>query len=178
MTRCADPSLMLRISAISYTDTRRFSITRATTLCAWSGCGTSAIDITPFLNVLLLSYICCCDKHASSYWTFICRWAWISFTPSLIKKRITEHFFSFVHVHSGAVIFKPALWWHCLFALYGSYRILLIALVICLPTYRSMARYFKFLSQFFGFHLTHSYVCSVKHHEQGHGEQKCSSSSS
>jgi hypothetical protein len=28
-------------------------------------------------------------------------------------------------------------------------------LVTCLPTYRTMARYFEFLSQFYGFHLTH-----------------------
>jgi hypothetical protein len=28
-------------------------------------------------------------------------------------------------------------------------------LVTCLPTYRAMARYFEFLSQFYGFHLTH-----------------------
>jgi hypothetical protein len=30
-----------------------------------------------------------------------------------------------------------------------------IALVTCLPTYRTMARYFKFLSQVYGFYLTH-----------------------
>jgi hypothetical protein len=33
-------------------------------------------------------------------------------------------------------------------------RIHLITLVTCLPTYRTMA-YFKFLSQFYCFHLTH-----------------------
>jgi uncharacterized membrane protein YbhN (UPF0104 family) len=42
----------------------------------------------------------------------------------------------------------------CLSALYATYRILLIALVTCLPTYRAMAQYFKFVSQFCGFHLT------------------------
>jgi hypothetical protein len=31
---------------------------------------------------------------------------------------------------------------------------LFIALVTCLPTYRAMARYFEFLSQFYVFHLT------------------------
>jgi hypothetical protein len=36
-----------------------------------------------------------------------------------------------------------------------TYRILFVALVTCLPTYRTMARYFEFLSQFYGFHLTH-----------------------
>jgi hypothetical protein len=34
------------------------------------------------------------------------------FTPSLIKKWITDHCSSFVHVRSGAAIFKLALWWH------------------------------------------------------------------
>jgi hypothetical protein len=43
----------------------------------------------------------------------------------------------------------------CLSALYATYRILFITLVTCLPTYRTMARYFEFLSQFYGFHLTH-----------------------
>jgi hypothetical protein len=37
----------------------------------------------------------------------------------------------------------------------ATYRILSIALVTCLPTYRTMARYFEFLSQFYRFHLTH-----------------------
>jgi hypothetical protein len=32
---------------------------------------------------------------------------------------------------------------------------LFIALVTCLPTYRTVARYFEFLSQFYGFRLTH-----------------------
>jgi hypothetical protein len=36
---------------------------------------------------------------------------------------------------SGAAIFKLALWWRCLSALYSTYRILFIALVTCLPTY-------------------------------------------
>jgi hypothetical protein len=37
----------------------------------------------------------------------------------------------------------------------ATYRILFIALVTCLPTYRTLVRYFEFLSQFYGFHLTH-----------------------
>jgi hypothetical protein len=43
----------------------------------------------------------------------------------------------------------------CSSALYATYRILFIALVTCLPTYRTMARYFEFLSKCYGFHLTH-----------------------
>jgi hypothetical protein len=42
----------------------------------------------------------------------------------------------------------------CLSALYATHRILLIALVKCLLTYRTMVRYFEFLSQFYVFHLT------------------------
>jgi hypothetical protein len=61
-----------------------------------------------------------------------------------------------VHVTSGAAIFKLALWWLSVCLHYtATYRIFFIALVTCLPTYRTMARYFEFLSQFYGFHLTH-----------------------
>jgi hypothetical protein len=61
-----------------------------------------------------------------------------------------------VHVTSGAAIFKLALWWRSVCLHYtATYRIVFIALVTCLPTYRTMARYFEFLSQFYGFHLTH-----------------------
>jgi hypothetical protein len=42
------------------------------------------------MNFLVLSYTCCSDRHASPYWTFICRWISMGFTPSLLKKRITE----------------------------------------------------------------------------------------
>jgi hypothetical protein len=61
-----------------------------------------------------------------------------------------------VHVTSGAAIFKLALWWRSVCLHYtATCRILFTALVTCLPTYRTMARYFEFLSQFYGFHLTH-----------------------
>jgi len=36
------------------------------------------------------SYTCCSDKHASPYWTFIRRWISMGFTPSLLKKRMTD----------------------------------------------------------------------------------------
>jgi hypothetical protein len=38
------------------------------------------------MNFLVLSYTCCSDRHASPYWTFICRWISMGFTPSLLKK--------------------------------------------------------------------------------------------
>jgi hypothetical protein len=92
---------------------------------------------------------------------FLARSLCFRFTSlSLIKKRITERCSYFVHVRSGAAIFKPALWWRSACLHYtATYRILFIALVTCLPTYRTMARYFEFLSQFYGFHLTH--LCTL-----------------
>jgi len=43
-----------------------------------------------------------CDRRASQYWTSIRRWISMGFTPSLLKKRITERCSSLVHVASGA----------------------------------------------------------------------------
>ena len=34
-------------------------------------------------------YTCCSDRHASPYWKFICRIS-MGFTPSLLKKRMTD----------------------------------------------------------------------------------------
>jgi hypothetical protein len=46
------------------------------------------------------------------------------------------------HLQTGAVMA------FCLSVLYATYRIIIIALVTCLPTYRTMAQYFTFLSEF------------------------------
>jgi len=43
-----------------------------TTRCAWLGQGESVTELMPFMNFLVHSYICCSDRHASPYWTFIC----------------------------------------------------------------------------------------------------------
>ena len=56
-------------------------------------------------NFLVHSYICCSDRHASPYWTFIRRWISMGFIPSLLKKQMTERCSSLVHVASGANIF-------------------------------------------------------------------------
>jgi hypothetical protein len=53
-------------------------------------CCTSSSDLMPFMNYLVHSYTFCSDRHASPYWTFICRWISMGFTPSLLKKRMTE----------------------------------------------------------------------------------------
>ena len=76
-----------------------------TTGCAWPGRGESVTELMPFMNFLVHSYTCCSDRHASPYWTFIRRWISMGFTPSLLKKRMTERFSSLVHVSSGAAIF-------------------------------------------------------------------------
>jgi len=73
--------------------------------CAWPGPGESVTELMTFMNFLVHSYTCWSDRHASPYWTFIRRWISMGFTPSLLKKRMTEHCSSLVHVASGAAIF-------------------------------------------------------------------------
>ena len=89
---CADPWLIPRCAAISFTVTRRFSFTMASTAavasgvitpCAWPGRGESVTKLMPFVNFLVHSYTCCSDRHASTYWTYIGRWISMGFTPSL-----------------------------------------------------------------------------------------------
>ena len=38
------------------------------------GRGESVTELLPFMNFPVHSYTCCSDRHASPYWTFICRW--------------------------------------------------------------------------------------------------------
>ena len=76
---CADPWLISRCAAISFTVTRRFSFTMASTAavassvtpwCAWPGRGESVSELMAFMNFLVHMYTCCSDRHASPYWTF------------------------------------------------------------------------------------------------------------
>ena len=76
-----------------------------TTGCAWPGRGETVTDLMPFMNFLVHSYTCCSDRHASPYWTFIRRWISMGCTSSNLKKRMTEHCSSLVHVASGVAIF-------------------------------------------------------------------------
>ena len=112
--RCADPWLISRCAAISFTVTQRFSFTVASTAamasgvitrCAWPGRGESFTELMPFTNFLVQSHTCCSDRHASPYWTFIRPWISMGFTPSLLKKQMTERCSPLVHVASGAAIF-------------------------------------------------------------------------
>ena len=66
----------------------------------------SVTELMPFMNCPVHRYTCCSDRHASPYWTVIRRWTSMGFTPSLLKKLITERCSSLVQVASGAAIFK------------------------------------------------------------------------
>jgi len=76
-----------------------------TTRCAWPGRRESVTELMPFMNFLVHSYTCCSDRLASPYWTFIRRWNSMSFTPSLLKKRMTERCSSLVHAARGPAFF-------------------------------------------------------------------------
>ena len=86
-----------------------------TTRCAWPGRGESVTELLPFMNFLVHSYTCCSDRHASPYWTFIGRWISMGFTPSLLKKRMTERCSSLVHVAGG----PPSLHYYCVVMLHS-----------------------------------------------------------
>ena len=156
--RCADPWLISRCVAISFTVTRWFSFTMAstaamacgvTTGCAWPGRGESVAELMPFMNFLVHLYTCCSDRHASPYWTFICWWISMGFTPSLLKKPMTERCSSLVHVASGAAIFT--LLKHCRIAFLhrtATCRPLFKPWVSLLSTYTTIELCFEFLSDF------------------------------
>ena len=110
---CANYWLISRCAAISFTVTRRFSFTMAstaamasgvTTRCAWLGRGEFLTELMPFMNFLVHSYTCCGDRHASpTELSLVDEFRWVS--PLHYKKRMTERFSSLVHVASGAAIF-------------------------------------------------------------------------
>ena len=102
--------LIFLCSLHSFTVTRRFFFTMAstaamtsgvTTRCAWPGGGESVTELMPFMNSLVHSYTCCSDRHASPYWTFIRRWISMGFTSSLLKKTDDRTLFFF------AACYKP-----------------------------------------------------------------------
>ena len=158
MTRCADPWLISRCAAISFTVTRRFSFTMTSTVamasgvttgCAWPGRGETVTELMPFMNFLVRSSTCRSDRHASPCWTFIRQWISTCFTPSALKKRITERSSSLVHVASGATIFTLLLrrrvaFLHCT----ATCRPLFKSSVSLLSTYKTIELCFEFLSHF------------------------------
>jgi len=66
-------------------------------------------------ELLVHSCTCCSDSHASPYWHSIRWWILMGFTPSLLKKLITECCSSLVHVGSGAARFTLLLRHHVAF---------------------------------------------------------------
>jgi len=91
---CGDPWLISRCAIISFTVMQRCSFTMAstvamasgvTTRCARPGQWEFVTELMPFMNLLVHSYTCCSDRHASPYWTFIHRWILMGFTSSLLK---------------------------------------------------------------------------------------------
>lgn len=71
---CADPWLISKQDAISFTITFRFSHSMTSTaamasgftaMCAWPGRGESVTELTSFWIFLFYSYICCSDRHVS-----------------------------------------------------------------------------------------------------------------
>jgi len=71
--------------------------------------GESVTELMPFMNFLVHSYTCCSDKHASPYWTFIRRWISMSFTPSLLKKRMPDPVLLWCMLQAG----PPSLHYYC-----------------------------------------------------------------
>ena len=145
-------------AAISFNVTRRFSFTMAstaamrsgvTTGCAWPGRGESVTEIMPFINFLVHSYNCCSDRHVSPYWTFIHQWISMGFTPSVLKKRMTEFCSSLVHVAKGAAIFTLLLLRRVAFLHHtATCRPLFKLWVSLLSTYKTIELCFEFLSHF------------------------------
>ena len=168
---CADPWLISRCAAISFTVMQQFSFTMAssaamafgvTTRCAWPGWGESVTEIMPFMNFLVHVCACCSDRHASPYWTFIHWWILMGFTPSLLKKRMTERCSSLVHVASRAAIFALLLCRCVAFLPCTATCQPLFKPWISLSTYKTIELCFEFLSHFWGFHLT--LPCTFIHH--------------
>jgi len=155
---CAGPWLTPRCAAISFTVTRRFSFTTAstaampsgvTTGCACPGLAESVTELMPFMNFLVHSYTCCNDRRASPYWTFIRRWFSMVFTPSLFKKRMTERCSSLVHVASGAAIFTLLLRRRVAFLCRTTpCRPLFKSWVLLFSAYKTIKLCFEFLLQF------------------------------
>jgi hypothetical protein len=151
---CADTWLKSRCAAISFTVMWHFSFTMAstaamasgvTTRCAWPGQGESVTELMPFMNFPVHSYTCCSDRHASPYWTFIRQWM-MGFTPSLLKKRITERCSSLVHVASRTTLFTLLLCHHVAFLHCTATCQPLFKQWVSLSTYKTIGLCFKFLS--------------------------------
>ena len=77
--------------------------------------GESVTELMPFMNFLVHSYTCCSDRHASPYWTSICWWVSMGFTPSLLKKRMTDAVLLWCMLQAG----QPYLHYYCAVVLHS-----------------------------------------------------------
>jgi hypothetical protein len=83
----------------------------------------------------------------------------MGFTPSLLKKRMTECCSSLVHVASAAAIFTLLLRRRVAFLHRTATCLpLLKPSISLLSTYKTTKLFFEFLSHFSGFHLTFPYI--------------------
>ena len=119
--------------------------------CHYSVCltgrGQSVTELMRFVNFLVHSYTCCSDRHVSPYWTLIRRWISVGFSPSLLKKRMTERCSSLVYVEAGAAIFTLLLRRRVAFLhRTATCRPLFKPWVSLLSTYKTIELYFEFLS--------------------------------
>ena len=120
--------------------------------CHYLVCPTKSGRLMPFMNFLVHSYACCSDRHSSPYWTFIHRWISVGFTPSVLKKWMTERCSSLAHVVSGAAIFTILLL-HRVAFLHRTATCwpLFKPSVSLLSTYKTIELCFELLSHFYGF---------------------------
>jgi hypothetical protein len=68
-----------------------------------------------FMNFLVHLYTYCSDRHASTYWTFICRWISKCFTPSLLKKTDDNAILLWCMLQAG----PPSLHYYCAVVLHS-----------------------------------------------------------
>ena len=101
------------------------------------------------MNILVHSYTCCSDRHASPYWTFICRWISMGFTPSLIKKTDDRTLFFFGACYKQTAIFSLLLRRRIAFLhRTTTCQLLFNPWVTLLSTYKTIELYFEFLLHF------------------------------
>jgi hypothetical protein len=103
---------------------------------------TPSSDLMPFMNFLVHSHICCSDRHASPYWTFIRRWISMGFNPSLLKKPMTEHCSFWCMLQAG----PPSLHYYC-------------AVVLCSCTVLPPVGHFSDHEYYYYYQLTRQLSC-------------------
>ena len=72
----------------------------------------------PSMNLQVHSKTCCNNRHASPYRTFILRWISMGFTPSLLKKRMTDAVLLWCMLQAGRHLYTTTASWCCIPAPY------------------------------------------------------------